>query len=171
MTSARSQTCSICQALLRRRLARTVLEINQQVNWFTPWQAGLTLPAPVLRDPRATRANSTEGTMPRQGRRIKSSAAVGILRNGQRETAHLRDYSQDGLCLDGVRGLMAGDIVKLHCRGSVITVETRWVRGARAGFCFLPDCAPSEKTRFLGGVSRGQKPAKAARIYGFSEMA
>lgn len=96
---------------------------------------------------------------------------MGLIRDGQRETAYLCDYSRDGVCLDGVRGVMAGDILELHCKGARIGVEVRWLRENRAGMCFLSDGLPSEKTRFLAAISRGAKPAHAARIFGFSELA
>ncbi|SUZ32459.1 hypothetical protein ROE7235_02218 [Roseibaca ekhonensis] len=109
--------------------------------------------------------------MVRRFERVRSTAMVGIIHDGRRNTAYLRDFSADGVCLDGVRQVMAGDRLRLHCKGAVITAEVRWVRGPRAGLCFVPDCPPSEKARFLSAVSRGLKPASAARIYGFSEMA
>lgn len=106
----------------------------------------------------------------RNARRTRKTAQVGLIRNGQRESAYLRDYSCDGVCLDGVRGVMAGDRLTLHCKDVRIIVEVRWVRGQRAGMCFVPGVLPSEKTRFLAAVSRGEKPAHAARIFGFSEL-
>lgn len=109
--------------------------------------------------------------MVRRVARVRGRAMVGVLRNGQRETAYLRDYSADGVCLDGLQGVMAGDVLRLHCKGAIISAEVRWVRDGRVGLCYLPTCAPSEKTRFLSSVARGQKPASAARIYGFSELA
>lgn len=96
---------------------------------------------------------------------------MALIRNGQRETAHLCDYSRDGVCLQGVRGVMAGDVLELHCKGARIGVEVRWLRANHAGMCFLPDGRPSEKARFLAAISRGAKPAQAARIFGFSELA
>ena len=109
--------------------------------------------------------------MVRKVERIRSRATVGILHDGQRNNAYLRDYSSAGVCLDGVRNVMAGDVLRLHCKGAIISAEVRWVRGQRAGFCFVPACAPGEKVRFLAAISRGHKPASAARIYGFAELA
>ena len=108
--------------------------------------------------------------MVRKVARTRSRALVGVIRNGRRETAYLRDYSSDGVCLDGLRGVMAGDVLSLHCKGAVIVAEVRWVREGRTGLCYLPTCAPSQKTRFLTAISRGKKPANPARIYGFSEL-
>lgn len=109
--------------------------------------------------------------MVRKISRIRGTAAVGIVHNDRRDTAYLRDYSAEGVCLDGLRNVMAGDVLRLHCKGAFITAEVRWTRGTRAGLCYMPDCPSSEKVRFLSAVSRGQKPASAARIYGFSELA
>ena len=109
--------------------------------------------------------------MVRKVARIRSRALVGVLRNGERESAYLRDYSTEGVCLEGLRSVMAGDVLRLHCKGAFISAEVRWVREGRAGLCYLPSCPPGEKPRFLAAVSRGQNPASAARIYGFSELA
>lgn len=106
----------------------------------------------------------------RKVRRTRKTALVGLIRNGQRETAFLRDYSSDGVCLDGVRGVMAGDRLVLHCKGARIIVEVRWLRGQQAGMCFVPSLLQSEKARFLAAVSRGEQPAHASRIFGFSEL-
>lgn len=109
--------------------------------------------------------------MVRKVARIRNRALVGVMRNGQRETAYLRDYSSEGVCLDGMRSVMAGDVLRLHCKGALISAEVRWVREGRAGLCYLPSCAPSEKSRFLSAISRRQRPSDRARIYGFSELA
>jgi hypothetical protein len=109
--------------------------------------------------------------MVRKVTRSRSSAMVGVIYENRRETAHLRDFSADGLCLDGVRNVLAGDMLSLHCRGAVVQAEVRWVRGQRIGLCFAADCEHSEKARFLNGISRGLKPAQSARIFGFSELA
>lgn len=108
--------------------------------------------------------------MVRKTSRNRGSAAVGVIRGDRRDTAFLRDYSAEGVCLDGLRDVMAGDVLRLHCKGAMISAEIRWIRGSRAGLCYLPDCPSSEKVRFLSAISRGQKPASAARIYGFAEL-
>lgn len=109
--------------------------------------------------------------MKRRGPRIRGQGAVGIIRNGKRELAHLQDYSSEGVCLDGLDGVLAGDQIKLHCKGVMIGAEVRWVRGNRAGLCYAASVPMLEKTRFVAAVARGQKPASAARIHGFSELA
>lgn len=109
--------------------------------------------------------------MVRKVTRYRASAMVTFIQNGQVNTGYLRDYSGEGLCLDNVQGVMAGDVLNLLCMGATITVEVRWVREHRAGMCFTPECSMSEKARFVAAVSRGRKPVHAARIFGFSEMA
>lgn len=109
--------------------------------------------------------------MVRHSVRNRGSALVAVIFADRRETAYLRDYSQDGICLDGLRHVLAGDTLRLYCKGTFLQAEVRWVREQRAGLCFMADCPPAEKARFLAAVSRGQKPARAARIFGFSELA
>lgn len=109
--------------------------------------------------------------MVRKVTRSRSSAMVGVIHHDRRETAYLRDFSAEGVCLEGVRDVMAGDTLSLHCKGALVRAEVRWVRGQRIGLCFAPDCEQGEKARFLTSVARGQKPAQAARIFGFSELA
>ncbi len=108
--------------------------------------------------------------MPRKHARYRIRSAVGVLRDGRRDTAQLRDVSPDGACLDGVRDVLAGDHVRLHAKGALITGEVRWVRGQRCGICFAHDTPPSERTRFLAALGRsGTMPG--ARLHGFAEMA
>ncbi|MBN2760334.1 MAG: PilZ domain-containing protein [Rhodobacteraceae bacterium] len=109
--------------------------------------------------------------MVRKSIRSRSSAIVGVIRAHGRETAFLRDFSNDGVCVDGLRDVLAGDKLSLHCKGALVLAEVRWVRGQRVGLCFTPDCEQGEKARFLSAVSRGLKPAQASRIFGFSELA
>lgn len=109
--------------------------------------------------------------MVRKVARLRGNAAVGVIHGDRRDTAFMRDYSPEGVCLEGLRNVMAGDVLRLHCKGAVIRAEVRWMRANRAGLCFVADCPASEKARFLTAISRGQKHSSAARIYGFSELA
>jgi len=108
--------------------------------------------------------------MVRKITRNRASTIVTIIHEGGKSTAHLRDYSGEGICLDNVRDVMAGDVLSLHCKGAMIAVEVRWVRAHRAGMCFAPECSAAEKARFLAAASGGRNPAHAARIFGFSEL-
>ncbi len=92
--------------------------------------------------------------MARLTARARLRVAVGILRNGLRETAYIADVSEGGLKLNGLINPVLGEVLRIHARGAVFDAEIRWVRGTACGLRYLDGQRAGDLRRFLSLLPR-----------------
>lgn len=92
--------------------------------------------------------------MARLTARARLRVAVGILRNGLRETAYIEDVSEGGLKLNGLINPVLGEALRIHARGAVFDAEIRWVRGTTCGLRYLDGQRSGDLRRFLSLLPR-----------------
>ncbi|MCC5966974.1 MAG: PilZ domain-containing protein [Natronohydrobacter sp.] len=92
--------------------------------------------------------------MARLSARARVRLAVGILRNGSRETAYIEDVSVGGLKLTGLINPVVGQVLRIHAKGAIFDAEIRWVRGNSCGLRYLDGQSAGDLRRFLSVLPR-----------------
>ncbi len=80
---------------------------------------------------------------------MRRTLSVGVMRGTQRDLAYVEDVSPGGVRLRGIVDAAVGDVLRLHAKGCVFSVQVRWVRGVICGVRFQTDNDPGEIRRFL----------------------
>ena len=101
-----------------------------------------------------------------RAKRLNQTASVGVLIDGVRHTAHLRNVSTGGVGMTGPLPMEPGQRVILLLMGARIAAECRWRKGNDFGMLFMPDQDRAELARILARVTQDQ----GRRMHGFREL-
>jgi hypothetical protein len=77
------------------------------------------------------------------------STSIGLIRGERRDIAFIEDISQGGMKLRGVIDPKRGEVLRLHAKGCVFSVQVVWTRGVYCGVRFVLDKDASELRRFM----------------------
>jgi hypothetical protein len=105
-----------------------------------------------------------------RGQRVRAGGATGIVIDGQRYTAHVRDVGSGGIGAMGAVPIRAGQDVIVVAHGVSIAAQCRWVSGNSFGLVFAVDTNPADIARFRRGALKLGSGVLTRRMHGFVEL-
>lgn len=92
--------------------------------------------------------------MARQSNGFRATISVGVLTNGQRETAFIEDVSAGGFRLRGLVAPKVGQVVRVHAKGAMFDAEIRWADGPTCGLQYREERCAGDLQRFMSQLPR-----------------